>query len=167
MDVQLLCSWKLCALVICSLGSFWGWKDKCAIYRRMKWETRIPLSHENLTDLWDQKWFCCSVCAGHVFLINGCIWLGKQRPCLMCSMSVRYIIQKTLNTNKCTKGFFSSLVTHFITIKCNHSVTTAESSPWRWPSRVETCRSVLQVMKKNPLCICWCLMFFVTSLLCL
>jgi hypothetical protein len=47
------------------------------------------------------------------------------------------------------------------TIKCNHSVTTAESSPWRWPSRVETCRSVLQVMRKNPLCICWCLMFFV------
>jgi hypothetical protein len=24
----------------------------------------------------------------------------------MCSMSVHYIIQKTLNTNKCTKGFF-------------------------------------------------------------
>jgi hypothetical protein len=25
---------------------------------------------------------------------------------LMCSMSVHYIIQKTLNTNKCTNGFF-------------------------------------------------------------
>jgi hypothetical protein len=34
------------------------------------------------------------------------------------------------------------------TIKCNRSVTTTESSPWRWPSRVETCRSVLQLMKK-------------------
>jgi hypothetical protein len=55
----------------------------------------------------------------------------------------------------CTQYTFSSS-----TIKCNHSVTTAESSPWRWPSRVETCRSVLQVMKKIPLCICLCLMFF-------
>jgi hypothetical protein len=34
------------------------------------------------------------------------------------------------------------------TIKCNLSVTATESSPWRWPSRVETCRSVLQLMKK-------------------
>jgi hypothetical protein len=30
---------------------------------------------------------------------------------LMCSMSVRYIIQKTLNTNRCTKSFFSSMIT--------------------------------------------------------
>jgi hypothetical protein len=35
------------------------------------------------------------------------------------------------------------------TVKCNLSVTTTESSPWRWPSRVETCRSVLQLMKKT------------------
>jgi hypothetical protein len=122
----------------------------------------------------------------------------------MCSMSMHYIIQNTLNTNKCTKGFFitcntllyvSTLLSHLqgklsavvtlyswavdcvlrtlcgpglqakttessrlqkatqytinsSTIKCNHSVTTAESSPWRWPNRVETCRSELQVMKK-------------------
>jgi hypothetical protein len=29
------------------------------------------------------------------------------------------------------------------TVKCNPSVPVTESSPWRWPSRVETCRSVL------------------------
>jgi hypothetical protein len=40
------------------------------------------------------------------------------------------------------------------TIKCNLSVTTAKSSPWRWPRRVETCRSVLQLMTKLFLCIC-------------
>jgi hypothetical protein len=34
------------------------------------------------------------------------------------------------------------------TVKCNLSVTKTESSLWRWPSRVETCRSVLQLMKK-------------------
>jgi hypothetical protein len=34
------------------------------------------------------------------------------------------------------------------TVKCNLSVTKTESSPWRWPSRVETCRSVLQLIKK-------------------
>jgi hypothetical protein len=30
----------------------------------------------------------------------------------MCSMSVHYIIQKTLNTNKCTKSLFSSIISH-------------------------------------------------------
>jgi hypothetical protein len=39
------------------------------------------------------------------------------------------------------------------TIKCNLSVTITKSSPWRWPSRVETCRSVLQSMIKLSLCI--------------
>jgi hypothetical protein len=41
------------------------------------------------------------------------------------------------------------------TIKCNLSVTIAKTSPWRWSSRVETCRSVLQLMIKFSLCICW------------
>jgi hypothetical protein len=34
------------------------------------------------------------------------------------------------------------------TIKCNLSVTITKRSPWRWPSRVETCRSVLRLMIK-------------------
>jgi hypothetical protein len=34
------------------------------------------------------------------------------------------------------------------TIKCNLGVTIAISSPWKWPSRVETCGSVLQLMIK-------------------
>jgi hypothetical protein len=34
-------------------------------------------------------------------------------------------------------------------IKCNLSVTITKSSPWRWPSRVETCRSVLRLMIKT------------------
>jgi hypothetical protein len=45
------------------------------------------------------------------------------------------------------------------TIKCNLSVTITKSSPWRWPGRVETCRSVLQLMIKLSLCICWWLVF--------
>jgi hypothetical protein len=45
------------------------------------------------------------------------------------------------------------------TIKCNLSVTITESSSWRWPSRVETCRSVLKLMIKLSLCICWWLVF--------
>jgi hypothetical protein len=45
------------------------------------------------------------------------------------------------------------------TIKCNLSVTITESSPWRWPSRVETCRSVLRLMIKLSLYICWWLVF--------
>jgi hypothetical protein len=46
-------------------------------------------------------------------------------------------------------------------VKCNLSVTVRESSPWRWPSRVETCRSVLRLMIKLFLCICWWLVLFV------
>jgi hypothetical protein len=45
------------------------------------------------------------------------------------------------------------------TINCNLSVTITNSSPWRWPSRVETCRSVLRLMIKLSLCICWWLVF--------
>jgi hypothetical protein len=45
------------------------------------------------------------------------------------------------------------------TIKCNLSVTITKSSPWRWPKRVETCRSVLRLMIKLSLCICWWLVF--------
>jgi hypothetical protein len=54
---------------------------------------------------------------------------------LMCSMSVHYIIQKTLHTNKCTKSFFSSIITHSymfqmctFSLNCiaQHSVTTTE-----------------------------------------
>jgi hypothetical protein len=45
------------------------------------------------------------------------------------------------------------------TVKCNLSVTITRSSPWTWPSRVETCRSVLQLMIKLFLCICWWLVF--------
>jgi uncharacterized Fe-S cluster protein YjdI len=41
------------------------------------------------------------------------------------------------------------------TVKCNPTVMETESSPWRWPSRVETCRSVLRLMIKLSLCICW------------
>jgi hypothetical protein len=45
------------------------------------------------------------------------------------------------------------------TIKCNLSVTIRKSSPWRWPSSAETCRSVLRLMIKLSLCICWWLVF--------
>jgi hypothetical protein len=45
------------------------------------------------------------------------------------------------------------------TVNCNLSVTVAKSSPWRWPNRVETCRSVLRLMIKLSLCICWWLVF--------
>jgi hypothetical protein len=44
-------------------------------------------------------------------------------------------------------------------IKCNLSVMITKRSPWRWPSRVETCRSVLQLIIKLSLCIFWWLVF--------
>jgi hypothetical protein len=83
---------------------------------------------------------------------------------LMCSMSVHYIIQKTLNTNKCTKGFFvnyntllhvSTLLGHLQgeTFCCRytrlHYTVERECAVdcalrrGAVHSRVETCRSVL------------------------
>jgi hypothetical protein len=50
-----------------------------------------------------------------------------------------------------------------LTIKCNLSVTITKCSPWRWPSRVETCRSVLRLMIKLSLCVCWWLLFLFRS----
>jgi hypothetical protein len=51
------------------------------------------------------------------------------------------------------------------TIKCNLSVTITKSSPWRWSSRVETCRIVLRLMIKLSLCICWWLVFLIVKFL--
>jgi hypothetical protein len=56
----------------------------------------------------------------------------------------------------CTALYSEAWTAHsHSTIKCNLSVTITKSSPWRWPSRVETCRSVLQLIIKLSLCICW------------
>jgi presenilin-like A22 family membrane protease len=52
------------------------------------------------------------------------------------------------------------------TVKCNPIVTVRKSSPWRWPSRVETCRSVLRLMIKLSLCICWWLLFLLLPINC-
>jgi hypothetical protein len=49
------------------------------------------------------------------------------------------------------------------TMKCNLSVTITKRSPCRWPSRVETCRSVLRLTIKLSLCICWWLVFLSKS----
>jgi hypothetical protein len=50
---------------------------------------------------------------------------------------------------------------HILTqlIKCKLSVTITKRSPWRWPSSVKTCRSVLRLMIKLSLRICWWLVF--------
>jgi hypothetical protein len=79
-------------------------------------------------------------------------------------MSVRYIIQLRCFWGRPGPQRVHASSTQYTahphsTVKCNLSVTLTKSSPWRWPSRVETCRSVLQLMKKLSLCICWWLVF--------
>jgi hypothetical protein len=51
------------------------------------------------------------------------------------------------------------------TVKCNPSVTVTKSSPWTCSSRVETCRSVLRLMIKLSLCICWWLVFLYSRII--
>jgi hypothetical protein len=46
-------------------------------------------------------------------------------------------------------------------MKCNLSVTVTKISPWRWPSRIETRRSVWQLMMKLSLCILLVISVFV------
>jgi hypothetical protein len=66
-------------------------------------------------------------------------------------------VQYTVNST------FSALCTHSA-VKCNPSVTVMKSSPWRWPSRVKTCRSVLRLMIKLSLCIYWWSVFLYAQL---
>jgi hypothetical protein len=65
-----------------------------------------------------------------------------------CTVNVSHVralyYTKTLITNKCTKRVLSSIVTHSYMFR---------------PCVVETCRSVLRLMIKLSLCICWWLVF--------
>jgi hypothetical protein len=84
--------------------------------------------------------------------------LNMQDRNLTCSMSVHYITQKhespiiptrTAESSRLQKQRSTQSTAHsHSNVKCNPSVTVTESSPWRWPSRVETCRSVLRLMIK-------------------
>jgi hypothetical protein len=101
---------------------------------------------------------------------------------LMCSMSVHYIIQKTLNTNKCTKNFFvnyntllhvSTLLGHLRgeTSRCRYtklhslncivqpSVTTTDSFPLKLTQQGRNMECV--IIDEKTLFTCWCLMFLV------
>jgi hypothetical protein len=85
---------------------------------------------------------CCWLCTGGV----NC---PRSRPAGRTTESSR--LQKQRSTQ-------STAHSHS-TVKCNLSITATKNSPWRWPSRVKTCRSVLQLMIKLSLCICWWLVF--------
>jgi hypothetical protein len=104
---------------------------------------------------------------------------------LMCSMSVHYIIQKTWNTNIYTKSFFvnyntllhvSTLLGHrqgqtfrcrytrlhytaqlYSAAQCNDNGKFLPKDDPAGPKHVGVCYN----WRKNSLCICWCLMFFV------
>jgi hypothetical protein len=90
---------------------------------------------------------CCWLCTGGV---NS----PRSRPALHCTAlqagtagSSRLQKQRSTQSTACSHS----------TIKCNLSVTITKK--WRWPSRVETCRSVLRLMIKLSLFICWWLVF--------
>jgi hypothetical protein len=98
------------------------------------------------------EWECavdCVLCTGGV----NSLWSGPALQCRPCGPAETSRLWKQRSTR-------STAHSHS-TIKCNLSVTITISSPWRWPSRVETCRSVLQLMIKLSLWICWWLVFFV------
>jgi hypothetical protein len=98
------------------------------------------------------EWECavdCVLCTGGV----NCL---RSRPALHCSaMQAGTTEGSRLQKQRSTQSTAHS----HSTIKCNLSVTITKSAPWRWPTRVETCRSVLRLMIKFSLCICWWLVF--------
>jgi hypothetical protein len=115
----------------------------------------------------------------------------KRTSSLMCSMSVHYIIQKTLNTDKCTKSFLlvnyntllhvSTRLGHLQgeTFRCRYTILhytvytvhcTVNSTfsldngrflPEDDPAGSKHVGVGYNWREKNS-CICWCLKFFVT-----
>jgi hypothetical protein len=80
--------------------------------------------------------------------------------CVLCTGGVNTLQAGTAESSRLLKQFSTQSTAHsHSTIKCNLSVTITKICPWRWPSRVETCRSVLQLMIKLSLGICWWLVF--------
>jgi hypothetical protein len=88
-------------------------------------------------------------CEGAVDCVLRCFWrLALQA--LQCKPEAVQV--GTAESSRLQKQRSTQSTEHsHSTIKCNLSATITRSSTWRWPSRVETCRSVLQLMI-NSLC---------------
>jgi hypothetical protein len=113
--------------------------------------------------------------SGYLFSCRPLFGFGElyRHTDLMCSMSVHYIIQKTLITSKCTKRFFincntllhvSTLLGHLqgelsvvFTLRLHFIVEllTVYCVAFGGANSLESCN-----WWKNSLCICWWLMFF-------
>jgi hypothetical protein len=106
--------------------------------------------------LWSFNTSTLSVCldqaCSHFYLVQQ---LSQNFVCMPAWVQARTAESSCLQKQCSTQSTARS----HSTIKCNLSVTITKSSPWRWPSRVDTCRSVLQLMIKLSLCICWWLVF--------
>jgi hypothetical protein len=102
--------------------------------------------------------FCCRYTKVALYSwARMCCWLRTALYCI-CAVQAGTAESSRLQKQRSTQSTAHSRWT----IKCYLRVTTTESSPWRTPSRVETCRSeCVTIDEKNSLCICWWLMFFV------
>jgi hypothetical protein len=91
----------------------------------------------------------------HSYMFRPC-WVIFRENCVV-FRGVNSLRSRPAGTAEFTPPVHSTQSTahYHSTIKCNLSVTITKSCPWKWPSRVETCRSVLRLMIKLSLCICW------------
>jgi hypothetical protein len=83
------------------------------------------------------------------------LYSSVRMCCWLCTGGVGTADSSRLQKQRSTQ----STAHYHSTVKCNLSVTITKSPPWRWPSGVETCRSVLRLTMKLSLRICWWLEF--------
>jgi hypothetical protein len=103
----------------------------------------------------------------HSYMFRPCWIIFRDNFFVIVTLRLHFIVEwecaaaRTADSSTLQKQRSTQSTAHsHSTIKCNLSVKITKSSPWRWLSRVETCRSVLRLMIKLSLCVCWWLVFF-------
>jgi hypothetical protein len=102
----------------------------------------------------------------HSYMFRPCWVIFRENFLVIVTLTLHFIVEWECAVDCVLRCFWrlhasstqSTAYSHS-TIKCNLSITITKSSPWRWPSRVETCRSVLHFRIKLSMCICWWLVF--------
>jgi hypothetical protein len=101
------------------------------------------------------EWECAVDCVLEAWTVCG--------PGLQFSLNCTAVQAGTTESSRLQKQRSTQSTAHsHSTIKSNLSVTITKSSPWRWPNRIETCRSVLRLMIKLSLCILLAISVFVS-----
>jgi hypothetical protein len=117
-------------------------REICKLVKNLpKWEN-VYCTKTLITNKCTKRILSSIVTPSYMFL--PCWVIFRENFFVIVTLRLHFIVRSTQSTAHSHS-----------TVKCNPSVTVTKSYPWRWPSRVETSRSVLRLMIKLSLCICW------------